>query len=141
MGLFKFLVPAVVLSSALSAQAAITQDDFKGVGNIFVLNSSDWTTATPDDTVGCLNDDGWFINYQNTNECGVYTRSDVFPNTLSTKQGNCSFSNPNTPTNTDSAYGGLGHAWSCSNSVETPLYDQLYTIVCLPSLGLSSYSH
>ncbi|KAF2651673.1 hypothetical protein K491DRAFT_770421 [Lophiostoma macrostomum CBS 122681] len=121
-----------LLSSALCARAAVTQADFTGVGNIFVLNSSDWRTATPDSTVGCLDDNGWFINYEDKKECGTFSRLDNYPYTLSSKSGNCTFTNQHTPANTDSHYGQSDHAWSCTSSYTADVYDELYTIDGFP---------
>ena len=131
MARFTLLVPLTVVSSALVAQASITQADFTGTGNIFVLNSSDWRTATPDSTVGCLDDSGTFLNYKDKSECGTFTRISDYPYTLSSKEGNCTFTNQNTPKNMDSYYGKSDHAWSCDPSYVANIYDELYTIVSI----------
>lgn len=115
---------------ALSANAGITQKDFTGIGNIYVLNSSDWRTASPTaDKIGCLSEDGKLIAANNEAACGTFTRLDVFPYTLSTKKGNCTFNDESQERNTDSKYGQSDHAWNCNATYVSNIYDQLYTIV------------
>jgi hypothetical protein len=118
------------LLCAISASASITQKDFTGIGNIFVLNSSDWRTASPTaDKVGCLSEDGKFIAANDRAACGTFTRRDTFPYTLSTRKGNCTFNDESQERNTDSMYGKSDHAWNCNATYESNIYDQLYTIV------------
>ncbi|KAF1926764.1 uncharacterized protein M421DRAFT_102184 [Didymella exigua CBS 183.55] len=114
---------------ALGANASITQKNFTGIGNIFVLNSSDWRTASPTaDKVGCLSEDGKFIAANGRAACGIFTRLDAFPYTLSTKKGNCTFNDESQDRNTDSKYGQSDHAWNCNATYASTIYDQLYTI-------------
>lgn len=114
----------------LSANASITQKDFTGIGNIFVLNSSDWRTASPTaDKVGCLSKDGKFIAANDKTACGTFARRDTFPYTLSTKEGSCTFNDESQERNTDSMYGKSDYAWNCNATYESDVYDQLYTIV------------
>ncbi|KAF2128873.1 hypothetical protein P153DRAFT_292137 [Dothidotthia symphoricarpi CBS 119687] len=115
-------------SLALVAHAAITQADFTGIGHIQVLASDDWSTATPNDTVGCLDTYGKFIASNNTDDCGVFSRLDTYPYTLSTAAGNCTFNDESQETNDDSYYGKTDHAWNCNETYESVIYDELYTI-------------
>lgn len=115
---------------ALRTTASITQKDFTGIGNIYVLNSSDWRNASPtNDKVGCLNEDGKLVSANNKEACGTFTRGGAFPYTLSTKKGNCTFNDESQERNTDSKYGALDHAWNCNATYVSDIYDQLYTIV------------
>ena len=119
----------VFLLTAL-ASAGITQKDFTGIGNIYVLNSSDWRTASPTtDKIGCLSESGKLISGNNKAACGTFTRSDVFPYTLSTSKGNCTFNDESQERNTDSKFGQTDHAWNCNATYQSVIYDQLYTIV------------
>ena len=112
------------------ASAGITQKDFTGTGNIYVLNSSDWRTASPtEDKIGCLSESGKLITSRKTKACGTFTRMDVFPYTLSTSKGNCTFDDQSQERNTDSKYGQNDHAWNCNATFQSDIYDQLYTIV------------
>ena len=114
----------------LSVHAGITQKDFTGIGNIYVLNSSDWPTASPtNDKIGCLSEQGKLISTESREPCGTFTRKDRYPYTLSTRIGNCTFQDQSQERNTDSKYGASDHAWSCNASYESDIYDQLYTIV------------
>lgn len=124
-----FLI-SLVLASALLAHAGIQQIDFTGVGHIYVLESEDWGSATPKQTVGCLNEDGKFVN-DKTSECGTFARQSEYPYTLSSKQGNCTFQDDSQARNTESKYGGLDYAWNCQQEHKAEIYDQLYTIVSL----------
>lgn len=120
---------AIFLLTAV-ASAGITQKDFSGIGNIHVLQSEDWRTASPTtDKIGCLNDNGKLIAANNKTVCGTFTRSDEFPYALSTKKGNCTFDDESQERNTDSKYGASDHAWNCNATYESVIYDELYTIV------------
>jgi len=120
-----------LLASALLAHAGIEQKDFSGIGHIIVLKSEDWSTATPKDAVGCLNDAGKLILNKTAEECGVFSRLDDYPYTLSSKKGNCTFEDTTQERNTDSKYGGADYAWSCTDH-KSDIYDELYTIVYCP---------
>lgn len=133
--MFELASLAILLGSALLARAT-TQLDFSGVGNILVLNSSDWQTASPNKTVGCLDDYGKFISAANTSACGVFSRLTDYPYTLSSKAGNCTFNDNTQEKNTDSYYGTSDNAWSCLKPYEAVIYDELYTIVSLPVRGV-----
>lgn len=125
--LLSFLLYSI---SPISADASITQSDFTGIGNIFVLNSSDWRSASPStDEVGCLSEDGKFVASNDRAACGIFSRKSTFPYTLSTKKGNCTFNDESQERNTDSMYGKSDHAWNCNATYESNIYDQLYTIV------------
>ncbi|KAL1591868.1 hypothetical protein SLS59_009995 [Nothophoma quercina] len=119
------------------ASAGITQKDFTGTGNIYVLNSSDWRTASPtEDKIGCLSESGKLITSRKTKACGTFTRMDVFPYTLSTSKGNCTFDDQSQERNTDSKYGQNDHAWNCNATFQSDIYDQLYTIDGFPYIFL-----
>lgn len=122
----------LLLTSACLAHAGIAQQDFTGIGNIYVLQSDNWQTATPKQKVGCLDDHGKFVsNNTGAHTCGVYSRSADFPYTLSTKQGNCTFEDATQERNTDSMYGQSDYAWNCAAGYTSGIYDELYTVVCI----------
>lgn len=119
-----------VVALALTVHASITQKDFTGLGNIYVLQSEDWRTASPTkDRIGCLSENGKLVPAKNKAACGVFTRMDTYPYTLSTKKGNCTFNDESQERNTDSKYGASDYAWNCNSTYESVIYDQLYTIV------------
>ncbi|KAF2878470.1 hypothetical protein BDV95DRAFT_479776 [Massariosphaeria phaeospora] len=127
------ILSLVLFSSALLSQAQeITQQDFSGSGHIHVLNSSDWRTGNPNQKVGCLDNDGRFVADNSTSNCGVFTRLSVYPYSMSTKKGNCTFQDENTVTNTDSYYGKNDHAWTCNSTYVANINDDLYTIDGFP---------
>ncbi|KAF1939202.1 hypothetical protein EJ02DRAFT_352814 [Clathrospora elynae] len=125
----------MIASLALPAYAGIQQNDFTGIGNIFVLESSDWRNATPKSTIGCLNTHGKFIADSTKEDCGVFERLADFPYTLSTENGNCTFDDDSQETNQDSHYGKLDHAWNCAEHTSV-IYDELYTIDGFPYVFL-----
>ncbi|KAF2280542.1 uncharacterized protein EI97DRAFT_125261 [Westerdykella ornata] len=133
--------------SALRAQGAVTQDDFTGLGEIWVLNSADWRTGNPSQKVGCLTSTGRFLGteeYQDSivsnddetdserSKCGVFQKLSVYPYTISSREGNCTFNDKNTEANKDSAYGKRDHAWSCNGKYVAEVFDALYTIDGFP---------
>jgi hypothetical protein len=122
-----------LLASTTSAQ--ITQKNFTGIGNIHVLNSSDWRTASPDLKVGCLDDKGKFISPKSDEDCGVFSRLDDYPYTLSSKHGNCTFNDETQEKNSDSYYGSNDRAWNCLKPFAVGIYDELYTVVSNASLS------
>jgi hypothetical protein len=113
----------------LPTYAGITQEDFSGIGRIYVLASEDWSTATPNNTVGCLDDSGRFIADHGSKKCGTFSRLDDYPYTLSSKKGNCTFEDSTQEENTDSLYGWHDYAWHCKADHVADIYDELYTIV------------
>ncbi|KAJ4357082.1 hypothetical protein N0V95_002820 [Ascochyta clinopodiicola] len=122
---------------ALTANAAITQANFTGIGNIYVLKSEDWRTASPTkDQIGCLSDNGKLVVATSKAACGTFTRLDDYPYTLSTKKGNCTFNDESQERNTDSIYGGSDHAWNCNATISSDIYDDLYTIDGFPYVFL-----
>jgi hypothetical protein len=121
----------LILASALAAHAGITQIDFTGLGKIYVLESDNWTSATPKQKVGCLDDHGRFVS-ESPHSCGVFERRNDYPYTLSSKYGNCTFEDTTQERNTDSTYGTMDYAWHCQDDHKPELYDELYTIVCSP---------
>lgn len=134
--MFKLLAPLTLLALALGAQAGITQKDFTGIGRIAVIASSDWATANPKSKVGCLSTRGRLVTEDSREGCGVFSRLDDYPYTLSTKAGNCSFSDESQEKNTDSYYGKSDLAWSCVKGYKTEIYDELYTIDGFPYVFL-----
>ncbi|KAJ0123103.1 hypothetical protein N8I77_010179 [Diaporthe amygdali] len=94
-----------------------------GSGTISVLNSSSFTTATPDMNIGCVDATGKLV----VDECATFTFRDTYPYGVSTSAGNCSFTNSSQQANTDSHYGANSYAWSCWPH-EAAVTDQLYTI-------------
>ncbi|KAF2183878.1 hypothetical protein K469DRAFT_689629 [Zopfia rhizophila CBS 207.26] len=128
MARLKTFLPLVLSAFVVLAQAKITQDDFTGVGHILVLNSSNWKTAKPEQKVGCLDNDGRVIKEKSLDECGTFVRLNDYPYTLSSKEGNCTFSDERTVPNTDSYYGKRDHAWTCNATYSAIIYDELYTI-------------
>ncbi|PSN60238.1 hypothetical protein BS50DRAFT_212438 [Corynespora cassiicola Philippines] len=134
--MFSFPTAVLLFSSALLARAAVTQADFSGLGNIHVLNSSDWRTVTLDQQVGCIDKHGNFITGEDASECGVFYREPEYPWTLSTDAGNCTFKDTTRERNTDSRYGKSTYAWSCTTPHEAIIYDELYTIDGFPEVFL-----
>ncbi|KAF2710775.1 hypothetical protein K504DRAFT_475722 [Pleomassaria siparia CBS 279.74] len=128
MSFSNILTSVLLLSSAIVASAGVTQKDFTGIGHIHVLKSDDWRKATPAQKVGCLDDQGLFIKDDSPNDCAVFSRLNVFPYTLSSQSGNCTFEDEHTPANTDSAYGKKDHAWTCNATYVANIYDELYTV-------------
>ena len=105
-------------SVAVPTSAGIKQSDFSGIGNIYVIKSDNWQTASPDSTVGCLDTDGRLISTTSPSyKCGEFERMEGFPYTLSTGQGNCTFEDDKQEKNTDSYYGKTDSAWSCGERV------------------------
>ncbi|KAF9701736.1 hypothetical protein EKO04_000269 [Ascochyta lentis] len=122
---------------ALTADAGITQKDFSGIGNIYVLQSEDWNSVSPTkDRIGCLDERGKLVAATNKAACGTFTRSAEFPYTLSTKKGNCTFNDESQERNTDSKYGAGDHAWNCNATYSSDIYDELYTIDGFPYVFL-----
>jgi hypothetical protein len=119
----------LVTTITLPTYAGIQQSDFSGIGRIHVLASSDWSTATPNNTVGCLDDSGKFVADDGSNNCGTFSRLDDYPYTLSSKTGNCTFEDSTQEENTDSYYGKGDYAWHCKTKHKSDIYDELYTIV------------
>lgn len=119
-----------VFALALCSHAGITQKDFTGLGNIYVLESENWSTASPtEDRIGCLSEQGKLIPTKGKAPCGVFTRKESYPYTLSTKKGNCTFNDESQERNTDSVYGRMDFALNCNATYESVIYDQFYTIV------------
>ncbi|KAF2855136.1 hypothetical protein T440DRAFT_387066 [Plenodomus tracheiphilus IPT5] len=127
---------SIFLSFILPTHAGIDQEDFNGIGHIYVLNSSDWRTATPDLKVGCLDASGKFVKEVSKRSCGVFERLADYPYTLSTSKGNCTFDDNKQPNNSDSLYGQMDYAWSCGKGYKSEIYDELYTINGFPYVFL-----
>ncbi|KAK4120720.1 hypothetical protein N657DRAFT_579272 [Parathielavia appendiculata] len=101
------------------------RDDFVGRGRIHVLNSTSFVTASLADRIGCLNRHGMLT----LRDCAVFTLFDDSPRSFYSAEGNCSFRNPNTPTNRDSYYGSDTHAWSCGGKdVDKSVNENYYTV-------------
>jgi hypothetical protein len=119
------LITLLATLGAVRAQV----DLFVGRGTISVLNSSDWNSASPSDSIGCLDSEG----YVTTSDCATFTRLGVYPYSLSTTTGNCTFLDTSAPVNSDSAYGSSSHAWRCVAGRTATVSDELYTIVSSPT--------
>ncbi|KAK4443480.1 hypothetical protein QBC34DRAFT_261387, partial [Podospora aff. communis PSN243] len=93
------------------------QDIFTGTGTISVLNLTHITniqTVSPaTDRIGCLNAQGSFT----LSDCAVFTRSDTFPEELSTSEGICSFWDRTAEEHTESYYGRDMFALACNERV------------------------
>ncbi|KAJ6489973.1 hypothetical protein C8R45DRAFT_1138892 [Mycena sanguinolenta] len=94
-----------------------------GTGYIHVLNSTNWTTATGADSVGCLNAAGRFV----LDDCAVFTHFDAMPYGLSTSAGICTFYDTSMPANTASPYGAFTYALTCQTP-ESAQATYFYTI-------------
>jgi hypothetical protein len=127
--MFKSMSIAFLLASARLTSAAAGRANGMGIIQVVQVFNEQWTTDKTA-VVGCLSTTGRFVKPQNPAvDCGIYTGTD---GRLSTSAGNCTFSDPSKPANTDSKYGGNDHAWSC-----TPVdfaeaeYNQFYWDVSL----------
>lgn len=120
-----FLSAAAALLPGLASATALS-----GSGTISVLNSSSFTTATPDMAIGCIDASGRLV----MDGCATFEARDTYPNGIFNSAGNCSFTDSSQPANTDSRYGANSYAWSCWTH-EAAVTDQLYTVVSprLPS--------
>ncbi|KAG9195465.1 hypothetical protein G6011_00586 [Alternaria panax] len=126
----------LIASLTLPTYAGIQQTDFTGVGHIYVLASDNWKTATPESSVGCLDVHGRFVHDSGrAKECGKFERLDVYPYTLSTQDGNCTFRDDSQEENVDSHYGKGDFAWTCGER-NVDIYDELYTITGFPYVFL-----
>ncbi|KAK3312978.1 hypothetical protein B0H66DRAFT_595459 [Apodospora peruviana] len=107
-----FLLTASVTSAPVTPPAPNNVQQFVGKGKIAAVAGSffDSDDALIDSQkVGCLNAAGVLT----LDDCAVFSRSDSYPNTLSTSAGDCTFHNTRMPLNTDSFYGQTSHAWYC----------------------------
>ncbi|KAI1370506.1 hypothetical protein F4677DRAFT_350829 [Hypoxylon crocopeplum] len=112
-----------VLLAAVTAVAAVAQD-FSGSGQIYVINSTNFDTATPDQAIGCLDATGAF----SASNCATFTKLPNYPQTLISAAGNCSFTDPTQPANTDNKYGSRSYAFHCRPSYSSTISDSLYTV-------------
>lgn len=117
------LFAAAALLPGLASGATLS-----GLGTISVINSSSFTTATPDMSIGCIDAAGRLV----MDGCATFQFRDAYPNGIFTNDGNCSFTDSSQPANTDNRYGASSYAWSCW-SHEAVVTDQLYTVVSSPS--------
>ena len=109
---------------------ALTQG-FSGRGHIAVWPSSDWSTATPSLKAGCLSASGALVPSTPASNCGVFTPLNVYPYTLSSSSGNCTFNDKSREQNTDSAYGRGDYGFYCAKGWVSEVYEELYVIVSL----------
>ncbi|KAI0106540.1 hypothetical protein F4776DRAFT_645671 [Hypoxylon sp. NC0597] len=114
---------AAITLGALCASAAVAQD-ITGSGHIYVINSTDFQTASPSDSIGCLDVTGAI----SVSDCATFTRLAVYPLSLSTAAGNCSFTDSSQVANTDNIYGQQSYAYHCRPDYVATAYDQLYTV-------------
>ncbi|KAH9907311.1 hypothetical protein F4778DRAFT_530836 [Xylariomycetidae sp. FL2044] len=103
------------------AATAAAQIDISGSGHISVLQSDNWTTASPDDSIGCLDATGRLT----ATDCAVFTRSG---NVLSTELGPCTYHDEDEPHNDDSYYGQIDTAYTCGADMAPVTNDLLYTV-------------
>ncbi|KAF2682539.1 hypothetical protein K458DRAFT_370502 [Lentithecium fluviatile CBS 122367] len=121
---------AFLFASAHIATASVKDTDFNGTGIIHVLQTADEKMTDPNNKVGCLSMTGRLIKPTNAAaDCGVYTKSAVYPYAVSTSTGNCTFTDTTQAANTDSHYGEQDYAWYCGNpDYNADIYDNLYTL-------------
>lgn len=112
------LFAAAALLPGLASGATLS-----GLGTISVINSSSFTTATPDMSIGCIDAAGRLV----MDGCATFHFRDAYPNGIFTNDGNCSFTDSSQPANTDNHYGASSYAWSCWTH-EAVVTDQLYTV-------------
>ncbi|KAI1140148.1 hypothetical protein F5Y05DRAFT_307916 [Hypoxylon sp. FL0543] len=113
---------AVMTLGALFASGALAQD-FSGSGQILVINSTDFQTASPADSIGCLDAAGAL----SVSDCATFTQLADYPRSISSAAGNCSFTDSSQIANTDNVYGKQSYAYHCREYAATA-YDELYTI-------------
>ncbi|KAI1418391.1 hypothetical protein F5Y13DRAFT_149083 [Hypoxylon sp. FL1857] len=114
---------AVIALGALFASAAVAQD-FSGSGHIYVINSTNFQTASPADSVGCLDATGAL----SVADCATFTRLNTYPLTLSSDAGNCTFTDSSQVANIDNVYGKQSYAYHCRADYVATVYDELYTV-------------
>ncbi|KAI0386941.1 hypothetical protein F5Y04DRAFT_242660 [Hypomontagnella monticulosa] len=107
----------------LLATAAVAQD-FSGSGEIHLINSTNFDSASLDNRIGCLDARGGFSR----SNCATFTRLDVYPNSLSSRVGNCSFTDASQPANTDNPYGAHSYAFHCRPDFAASISETLYTV-------------
>ncbi len=123
-----YTVPLLLSLSALISASPVDPSDFSGTGYISIIASNNVSTATPAQKIGCLDTYGKVI--VDNGSCGVFTKLAVYPNTLSTSAGNCTFRDNSQEKNTDSLYGKQDDAWSCGGGETGEVGDAMYTVVC-----------
>ncbi|KAI1394301.1 uncharacterized protein F4822DRAFT_387859 [Hypoxylon trugodes] len=109
---------------AIFAGAVAVAQDFSGSGQVFIVNSTELSKASPDQIIGCLDATG-AVSESN---CGTFTKLNTYPNTLQSSVGNCTFTDSTQPANTDNAYGAHSYAWHCRPDYVATVSDSLYTI-------------
>lgn len=134
--LSQYLTPLLLILPL--AQAGISAIDFQGTARLRVLKSNNWQTASPKQTIGCISDKGTFVA-NDDKACGVFTRLNSFPYTISSRLGNCTFEDSTQQRNTDSAFGQSDFAYTCSEGHVADIYDQFFTMVRHSYCILSSY--
>ena len=84
MSLTRILTSAVLLSSALLAHTQV----ISGSARIIVLKSDNWQKVDiVKDKVGCVSNEGRFIEGKNIADCGIFTHLDDYPYTVSFVEG------------------------------------------------------
>jgi hypothetical protein len=123
-------IPLLLLTATLTlpTYATVVREDFNGTGHIYVWQSDDWRTATPDSTVGCLDAYGKLVAIDGSRGCGVFERAEDYPHALSTDKGNCTFHDATQEENLDNLYGKGDYAWNCVEH-ESDSNDVLFTVV------------
>ena len=90
---------------------------FAGQGYIHVVNATEWSKVDLANRLGCMSETGAFT----LDDCGVFTKSDDNPG-LTSRLGNCSWSDDTQPANVDAVYGQRNYAWVCREGVASWLY-------------------
>ncbi|KAI2606358.1 uncharacterized protein GGS25DRAFT_533434 [Hypoxylon fragiforme] len=110
-----------------ASTSVVSAQDFSGSGEIHIINSTDFGSATPAESIGCLDVNGAFTTSLDSG-CATFTRLAQSPGTVSTDAGNCSFTDASQPANTDNPYGANSYAWHCRPDFAAAATDSLYTV-------------
>ncbi|KAK4225841.1 hypothetical protein QBC38DRAFT_420439 [Podospora fimiseda] len=120
---FSALFSLLLFLPSLATSNEVTKD-FVGLGQIHVLNSDSFFSASPENRIGCINEQGLLT----IDDCAVFSRLDAPPHTLSSARGDCSFRNTRMPNNKDSWYGKNSYAWSCGRELTDETGESYYTV-------------
>lgn len=115
--------------AVLAAVPAAGATLLSGSGTISVLvgsnGTTDPTTTTPSDSVGCIN----AVGQVTLGDCATFTVQGYH---IFSAAGFCSFQNTSQPANTDDYYGKSVYAFHCWNHSSVATDTQFYTIVSPP---------
>lgn len=119
-----------ILLGALGALPFAAATVINGSGTISVLvganHTTSYDTATPSDTVGCINAAGQVV----LSDCATFTFANS--HVVNNNTGVCSFSNTTQPTNTEDVYGSNIHALHCWQHTAASAEASFYTVVGRP---------